>query len=141
MTSTLARRTVADLDPDLDPGPHHRIAPLAEVLDGVSCDAPSYNTTDVRRILEFKRNDLGYPDLLESVREYGLGHECAPALQYYNYADEPYWYISEGHHRLAALVDLGAQWIAYQPWDTQQGEFQAPDGSLPGACAHCPDCF
>ena len=112
--------------------PSMRIVPMDEVLRAESCDALSHQG-DVEDVLQGKVHDLGYPALVESIRTWGLAKGYEPS-----YACG---YVSEGHHRIAALRELGAQWCpvndGYDPFES----WVAPDGSKPGACAHgCNNC-
>jgi ParB-like chromosome segregation protein Spo0J len=74
----------------------------------------------VRDVLEIKRNDPDYADLMDSVRHHGIGF---PILIYGRS-------VHNGHHRIAAALDLGIEEI---PWcnDSSIGwEEDWPDDSV-----------
>lgn len=100
---------------------------LSEVLDFLSMDAPCYRQCSdcksvvrgfrktccgqlatgaiqtVGEVLALKRGDDHYADLVESIRLHGI---TAPILIYGQM-------VHNGHHRIAAAVDLGLEEI---PW-------------------------
>lgn len=118
---------------DPNPGIAMRIVPMDEVLAGESVDSFAYlRCLDVEDVLEHKILDDGFQDLYESVEKHGLAAGF-----------EPTWdgtTIREGHHRLAVLWKMGAQWAPVQDTLSRGEYFVAPDGSTPGKCAHCIGC-
>lgn len=64
----------------------------------------------VNNLLPMKRNDFLYPELLDSMARAGQ-HE--PIM----YVEVPDWgiVIADGHHRLAAALELGWRFIEAEP--------------------------
>lgn len=58
--------------------------------------------------LEIKRSDEGYDRIVESLREHGFTVPCTVQI-----ADRGYIF-GDGHHRLAAAIDLGIEYIPVQ---------------------------
>ncbi|WP_157536545.1 hypothetical protein [Kitasatospora mediocidica] len=84
------------------------------------CDASYEVISTVREVLEIKRNDPDYADLVDSIRHHGIGF---PVLIYGRA-------VRHGHHRIAAAVDLDLTEI---PWtnDSSIGwEEDWPDDSV-----------
>lgn len=122
---------------DPNPGIHARIVPMSKVLSSDSVDSSYYGARCAGDVVKHKRLDDGYTDLLNSIKEHGFDPQFAPAWDTWDG-------VREGHHRIAALIDLGAKWCPVQR-DTKRGKyFELPDGTRPAACAHhgsngCPD--
>ena len=122
---------------DPNPGLFASIVPMEDVLAGDTVDSFYYdNVSSAKDVIPKKRLDPGYGELLDSIRTHGFDPRFAPAWNKWSG-------IREGHHRIAALIDLGAKWCPVQQ-DRKRGEyFELPDGTRPGACAHhsdgCPD--
>jgi len=81
--------------------------PLAEALALMSPDADIEQGTDVADVLDDKRKSPGYPALLEAIRRDGITVPVLirPAGRYSS--------LEDGHHRVAAAVDLG---LGTVPW-------------------------
>jgi len=114
--------------------PSMRIVPMWRVLEGESVDSPSYSDDGddgytVAEILEFKREDGGYEGLRQSIETHGLAQGYEPVFDGVT--------VREGHHRIAALVDLGAKWCPVNDGRDPSTPWKAPDGTMPGMCAHC----
>jgi hypothetical protein len=85
------------------------------------CGSRSFEQiSTVRDVLEIKRSDSHYEDLMDSIRHHGIG---IPVLIYGRE-------VHNGHHRIAAAFDLGLEEI---PWtdDSSIGwESDWPDDSV-----------
>ncbi|TQF03911.1 hypothetical protein E6W39_18840 [Kitasatospora acidiphila] len=85
------------------------------------CGSRAYaRISTVRDVLEIKRDDSHYADLMDSIRHHGIG------LPILIYGRE----VHNGHHRIAAAFDLGLEEI---PWtnDSSIGwEEDWPDDSV-----------
>lgn len=84
------------------------LMPIAEVLNLLSPDVEPELGTDVRDVLNEKRTDDGYPELLEEIRKDGI---TIPVLITEFCNGMPH--LADGHHRVAAAVDLGLPMV---PW-------------------------
>lgn len=121
---------------------------LSEVLDYQAGDASAYDrctgcgrlvrikTTDdsvwccgsrsfalistVRDVLEIKRSDSHYGDLIDSIRHHGIG------LPILIYGRE----VHNGHHRIAAAFDLGLREVPYTNDSSIGWEDDWPDDSV-----------
>jgi ParB-like chromosome segregation protein Spo0J len=85
------------------------IIPVAEALALMSPDAEPEDGTDVADVLDRKRQSPHYPQLLEEIRRDGI---TVPVVIDYS---GTYGELLEGHHRIAAAVDLGLPSI---PWSS-----------------------
>jgi ParB-like chromosome segregation protein Spo0J len=85
------------------------LIPTAEALTLMSPDAEPEEGTDVGDVLDRKRQSLHYPRLLEEIRQDGI---TVPVVIDHS---GPYPELTEGHHRIAAAVDLGLPSI---PWSS-----------------------
>lgn len=111
------------------------LVPLSEILEARSCDASAYgNARTVEDVIEYKMTDSGFQSLVDSIREHGLAEGFEPC-----YEDG---YLTEGYHRVAAMMVLGYTEIPVQPLSGRhsQAPFTTEDGATPGACAHCVGC-
>lgn len=80
------------------------LMPVAEILLMDSCDLEGQiGLYDVADILPTKRADEGYDRLVASIRKHGI---AVPVLVVDGC-------VMEGHHRIAAAVDLG---LTVVPW-------------------------
>jgi hypothetical protein len=94
---------------------------ITEVLEMRSADSSSENPLPVAALLDHKRGNDTYLETLESVRRYGVQH---PILIRYEE-------LCNGHHRIAACVDLGIEQIDFTD-DPEIGwahEFEWPEES------------
>ncbi|SCD37636.1 ParB-like nuclease domain-containing protein [Streptomyces sp. Termitarium-T10T-6] len=85
------------------------ILPIAEALDLMSSEAFLHSWGDgstVRDSLAVKRTEADYPQLREHIRRHGIR---TPAL--IEVTDSGYRRLLEGHHRIAAAVDLGFETV------------------------------
>ncbi|MDX3759332.1 ParB N-terminal domain-containing protein [Streptomyces sp. AK02-04a] len=85
------------------------IIPTAEALTLMSPDAEPEDGTDVADVLDHKRQSPHYPQLLEEIRRDGI---TVPVVIDYS---GPFGELLEGHHRIAAAVDLGLPSV---PWSS-----------------------
>lgn len=88
--------------------------PISEIINNwYSCDGAKPG--DWERLLSEKRQDRQYPDVVESIRKNGF---VRPLTHYYeeqwDYNDKQEYTMlgthskfGDGHHRLAAAIDLG----------------------------------
>lgn len=83
------------------------LMPLAEALTLMSPDADLDHGTDVADVLGDKRKSPGYPALLEAIRRDGI------TVPVYIQPCGQYPSLEDGHHRIAAAVDLGLEVV---PW-------------------------
>lgn len=84
------------------------IIPTATVLDMLTVDDD--DTPDalyVRDVLDHKRRSEHYPELLEEIRRDGL----ALPVMIRTYNGQP-WLV-DGHHRVAAALDLGIDMLVW----------------------------
>lgn len=82
------------------------VLPIAVVMGYASCDARMNDFSQLETIgevLERKRQDEHYPKIIESLVTNGwtTGIHITPGE----------CEISDGHHRLAAAIDLGQQYV------------------------------
>lgn len=95
--------------------------PLSELLEMPSTDAEGYGGRKVKDILDRKRSDEFYPELVESIREHGI---YAPVMVRNGV-------FHNGHHRVAAAQDLGLTDVPYTS-DTALGWLDMwPNGEPP----------
>ncbi|MFE3484793.1 ParB N-terminal domain-containing protein [Streptomyces griseus] len=83
--------------------------PIAEALDLMSSEAFLHswgNGITVQDSLAVKRADADYPQLREHIRQHGIR---TPVL--IEVTDSGYRRLLEGHHRIAAAVDLGIETV------------------------------
>lgn len=85
------------------------IIPIAEALTLMSPDAEPEDGTDVADVLDRKRQSPHYPALLEEIRQNGI---TVPVVIDYS---GTFGELLEGHHRIAAAVDLG---LLSVPWSS-----------------------
>lgn len=98
-----------------------RTISLDELLEMPSYDAEGYGGEKVKDILDRKRGDEFYPELVESIREHGMQ---APVMVVEGM-------FRNGHHRVAAAQDLGWAEVPYTD-DTTLGWLDAwPNGEAP----------
>lgn len=83
------------------------LMPLAEALTLMSPDADIEQGTDVADVLDDKRQSGHYPALLEAIRRDGI------TVPVYIQPCGQYPILEDGHHRIAAAVDLGLEVV---PW-------------------------
>lgn len=77
------------------------IIPVSVVLDMATPDDDTIDCYTVRDILDHKRSSPHYPELLEEIRRDGI----ALPIMIRTHHGEP-WLV-DGHHRVAAAIDLG----------------------------------
>lgn len=85
------------------------LIPVAEALTLMSPDAEPDEGTDVADVLDRKRKSPHYPRLLENIRQEGI--TIPIVIDYSGLYPE----LTEGHHRIAAAVDLG---LPVVPWSS-----------------------
>jgi ParB-like chromosome segregation protein Spo0J len=85
------------------------LMPVAEALGLMSPDAEPEEGLDVADVLDRKRRSPHYPRLLEEIRRDGI---TVPVTIDHSGA---YPELTEGHHRIAAAVDLG---LTVVPWSS-----------------------
>jgi len=85
------------------------LIPTAEALTLMSPDTEPDEGTDVADVLGRKRRSLHYSRLLEEIRRDGI---TVPVVIDHS---GPYPELLEGHHRIAAAVDLG---LPVVPWSS-----------------------
>ena len=78
-----------------------------------STDATIDSREDWDHLLARKRRDHGYKDIKKSIQKYGF---CRPSdyltrSHYWSQGKTPTHH--EGHHRLAAAIDLGYKYVPY----------------------------
>jgi hypothetical protein len=71
-------------------------------------DEPAQPCWDWGSLLEYKRADLNYADVRDSIRDRGWFRPVC--VQF----DGTIWEFGDGHHRLAAAVELGHRYIPVQ---------------------------
>ncbi|AVR56792.1 ParB-like nuclease domain protein [Microbacterium phage Elva] len=76
---------------------------VEQVMERRSTDFGRYGSWDY--MLDVKREDSHYPDVLASIREHGFIRPLNADL------DKGYLQLSDGHHRIAAAVDLGMECV------------------------------
>lgn len=84
------------------------LMPIAEVLDLLSPDASPEQGIDVRDVLDEKRSSESYPKLLEEIRRDGITIPVT-ITEFHG----GMLHLEDGHHRVAAAVDLGLPMV---PW-------------------------
>ncbi len=93
------------------------LIPTATVLDMLTVDDDdSDDALYVRDVLNHKRTSEHYTDLLEEIRRDGM----ALPVMIRTYLGQP-WLV-DGHHRVAAAVDLG---ITHLVWSDLPVELEA----------------
>lgn len=96
---------------------------LSEVLEMPSRDAEGYGGHKVKDLLDLKRSDEFYPELLESVRR--------------KYIYRPVMIVDgvlrNGHHRVAAAVDAGLTEIPYTEDDDTDWSDEWPNDQVPAS--------
>lgn len=103
------------------PYPHLHIIPMSEVLDFDSSD--SWDGCTVADVLDEKRSDSSMCDALrELIERDGFQAGFAIAVSYPAY-------VSDGHHRLAVLYDMGANWCPVQVYATHGEDTKAYEDS------------
>ena len=75
-----------------------RWVPVDEMMSWRSCDSAGVR---LKEVLRWKREDEHYPKVVEALRENGF---MRPLTSYVEGFDR---YMGDGHHRLAAAIDLG----------------------------------
>jgi ParB-like chromosome segregation protein Spo0J len=85
------------------------IIPIVDALTLMSPDAEPEDGTDVADVLDRKRQSPHYPQLLEEIRQNGI---TIPVVIDYS---GTFGELLEGHHRIAAAVDLGLPSV---PWSS-----------------------
>lgn len=75
---------------------------IAEILEGSSCDLGDFGLGDWDILLADKRNDEDYPLIRASIERWGF---IRPLTAYYD--ESGALAFGDGHHRLAAAIDLG----------------------------------
>jgi ParB-like chromosome segregation protein Spo0J len=85
------------------------LIPTAEALTLMSPDADPEEGTDVADVLDRKRKSPHYPRLLEDIRRDGI--TIPVVIDHGGLYPE----LTEGHHRIAAAVDLGLPAV---PWSS-----------------------
>lgn len=94
---------------------------LSELLEMPSRDAEGYGGNKVRDLLNLKRSDEFYPELVESMRKHGM--------------KSPVMIIDgvfrNGHHRVAAALDLGMTEIWYTSNEVLGESEEWPNGQAP----------
>lgn len=85
------------------------LIPTAEALTLMSPDTEPDEGTDVADVLDRKRQSPHYPRLLEEIRRDGI---TIPVVIDHS---GRYPELTEGHHRIAAAVDLG---LSVVPWSS-----------------------
>lgn len=96
---------------------------LAVLLDMPSRDAEGYGEHKVRDILDLKRSDEFYPELVESVRLNGI-HVPVMIVD---------GVFENGHHRVAAAMDLGLTEIPYTADGVIGWAEEWPNGQVPAS--------
>ena len=76
---------------------------VEQVMERSSTDFEFYGSWDY--MLDEKREDSHYPDVLASIREHGFIRPLNADL------GKGYLQLSDGHHRIAAAVDLGIECV------------------------------
>lgn len=76
---------------------------ILDTWDSVDGDSPD-------EAMSWKRHDAHYPDVVRSIKELGF---VRPLTCYDGKYDEPYT-MGDGHHRLAAAIDLGLTKVLIQ---------------------------
>jgi hypothetical protein len=103
---------------DPNPGPHLRIMPMSEVLDMKSGDYYKRLGDVITR-----KHDYMYRALVRIIRDKGFQPGFGVVIE--DEYGEPT--LVNGHHRVAALQELGAQWVPVSqddddgwPYDTDE---------------------
>jgi hypothetical protein len=80
-----------------------------------------------REILNWKRADSYYPIVLESVKRYGLlvPLGCYAVWNGATSRSEYEMYFGDGHHRFAAVCDLGLETIPLRLGSEKRGDYWA----------------
>lgn len=96
---------------------------LSDVLEMPSFELGDDKEQKVRELLDLKRSDDFYPDLVESVFDNGI---CNPVLIINGV-------FINGHHRVAAAMDLGLEEIPFTSEDDKGWTENWPEDKIPAA--------
>lgn len=93
---------MAERPPVIKPGDVW-LEPIDEILKRESLDG-GYEGDGWDWLLDDKRNDNYYPDVVRSLKEHGFKRPLTCSIDDYDPSD---YQFGDGHHRLAAAIDLG----------------------------------
>lgn len=120
MTSVLTKPVITDPNP----GPYLKILPMEDVLKLPSGDAGFWtgeNYGPVESVVKYKR-DSRYDWVKKQIEAKGFAVGGGVRISSGDYAGEPRGpVVWNGHHRIVALLDLGAKWVPV----FQESEYEA----------------